>query len=226
MAFALLLFVACSSDDDGTPTGGGGDDDGGITPTATYELTFTPAFTEENFPTDYPSNPTFGPILAIAHPADVSVFRLGQVASEAFKAYAEDGDADALASALTQGTEGMEVTTTIVAGGSTGATTADVTSINVTPTNTRITFLAKLNPSPDWFVGVDAFNVVASDGISLIESEQISLPAIDAGTDAGATYTSDNDPVTGQTISVINDAPFGSGGFTPALGSLSIRRTN
>lgn len=226
IAFALILFVGCSNDDDGTPTGGGGDDGQGVTPTATYELTFTPNFTEEDFPTDYPSNATFGPILAIAHPADVSVFRIGQVATDAFKAYTEDGDADTLASALTQGVEGMEVTTMIVAGGSTGPTTTDVTSINVSPSNTRITFLAKLNPSPDWFVGVDAFDVIAPDGISLVQSEEISLVPLDAGTDAGTTYNSDNEPSNGQTISVINDAPFGTGGLTPALGVLSLRRTN
>lgn len=223
---ALVLFVSCGSDDEGSPVGGGGDDDGGPTPSATYEITFTPNFTADTHPTDYPANASFGPILAIAHAPDVSVFKLGQAASDAFKGFAEDGDADALATALTTGVDGMEVTTTVVSGGNTGPTTPDALSINVTPTNTRITFIAKLNPSPDWFVGVDSFNVVASDGVSLVDQEEFSLSAMDAGTDSGATYDSPNDPTTGGTIRVINDAPFGNGGLVAALGSVTFERSN
>lgn len=223
---ALVLFVSCGSDDEGSPVGGGGDDDGGPTAAATYEVTFTPNFTAETHPTDYPTGASFGPILAIAHAPDVSVFRIGQAASAAFKGFAEDGDADALATALTTGVDGMEVTTMVFSGGSTGPTTADALSVNVTPTNTRITFIARLSPSPDWFVGVDSFNIVAADGISLVDQEEFSLSALDAGTDSGATYDSPNDPTTGGTIRVINDAPFGTGGLTSALGTLKFERTN
>ena len=221
----VVLFVSCGGDDEGSPAVGGGDD-GGPTASATYEVTFTPNFTAETHPTDYPSNAMFGPILAIAHAPDVSVFKLGQVASAAFKGYVELGDADALATALTTGVDGMEVTTMIFPGGSTGPTTADALSVNVTPTNTRITFIARLSPSPDWFVGVDSFNVVAADGISLVESANFSLSALDAGTDSGATYNSPDEPTTGGTIRVINDAPFGNGGLTAALGTITFVRTN
>jgi hypothetical protein len=224
--FALVLFISCGSDDDGSPAVGGGDDDESPTASATYEVTFTPNFTADTHPTDYPSNAMFGPILAIAHAPDVSVFRLGQAASAAFKGFAEDGDADALATALTTGVDGMEVTTMIFSGGSTGPTSADALSVNVTPTNTRITFVARLSPSPDWFVGVDSFNVVGSDGISLVDSEEFSLSALDAGTDSGPTYDSPNDPTTGGTIRVINDAPFGTGGLTSALGTVKFERSN
>lgn len=222
---AVVLFVSCGGDDEGSPAVGGGDD-GGPTASATYEVTFTPNFTAETHPTDYPSNASFGPILAIAHAPDVSVFTLGQVASAAFKGYAENGDADGLATVLTTGVDGMEVTTMIFSGGSTGPTTADALSVNVTPTNTRITFIARLSPSPDWFVGVDSFNVVAADGISLVENAEFSLSALDAGTDSGATYNSPDEPTTGGTIRVINDAPFGNGGLTAALGSITFVRTN
>ena len=73
------------------------------------------------------------------------------------------------------------------------ATATEVYTINVTPTTTLLSFVTKISPSPDWFLGVSSFNLIGTDNI-LIESASIALFAIDAGTDAGETYTSDNSP--------------------------------
>lgn len=223
LVMSVSLLISCG-DDDGSPAstvGGGGSD---LVASAGYTLTFETTFTEETYPTDYPDNATFGPIIAIVHTPEVTVYQNGQLASDGLRAYAEDGDVGALASFLTAelGEEGDSLfsITTEAASSAVSTTTINVTA---TPTRTRITFLAKLNPSPDWFVGISSFDI--TDGINLIELEEFDLVPIDAGTDAGTTYNADNE-VESSPIANYEGAPFGQGPFFPNPATLTIERNN
>lgn len=218
---SAFLVVSCG-DDDGAPTGGGGD--GGIVPpNSDYTLTFETNFTEDTHPTDYPENATFGPLLVITHSPQVSVYQLGQVASEGFEAYVENGDAGALGAFISNelGEEG-DGQFSISTGSTVGPQSTTTLSATITPTRTRITFLARLDPSPDWFVAVNSFNII--DGDALVENEIINLVPIDAGSDAGTTYLSEDEE---QASGVANfqGLPFGAN-VIPALGSLEISRDN
>ena len=114
-------------------------------------------------------------------------------------------------------------TTTIITGESSVGTSTEVTfNINVTPTTTRISFLSKISPSPDWFVGVSSFDLV--DGSQLIESASIRLYPLDAGSDSGVSYESPDSPEPGP-ITQIQGLPFSSGTIqTTQVGTLSIER--
>ncbi len=222
LCLALTLF-SCKSDDD-TPQDGGG---GGLVPNATYRVTFEPDFTQANFPTDYPTNPTFSGILVAVHEPGMSVFKIGQPASAELQTLAETGDNTALASFLaSQG--GMDSSDFIVmnltdAG---GPTQAQSVNISIDPDKTSISFLAALSPSPDWFVGVDGQTMIASAN-SLVDVLEVDLAPLDAGTDSGATYMDPDNPTSPQgVVSVINGAPFSQGGFTPVLGRLRFERTD
>ncbi len=221
---SAILMVGCG-DDEGSPMsgGGGGGDDGVIAASADYSLTLEMNFTEDLFPTDYPANPSFGPIVIITHAPSVSVFALGQLASEGFEAYAEEGDVGALgafiSTELGEEGDGLFAISTNTAVGPESFTNLSAT---VTPSRTRITVLARINPSPDWFVGVNSFDVI--DGQELVDEAIFSLTPIDAGTDAGMTYNAE-DAEDNLPIANYQDLPFGEGVF-PSLGTLTFSRTN
>lgn len=223
----LLVFsfiVSCGSDDDGGPDGGP-TGPGLPEASASYNLEFTTNFTEENNPQDYPVNASFGTIIAITHAPEVSVFAIGQAASEGMALYAQSGDVEGLSTFISTSLgESGDGLFSIVTSGVTGAQATTNTSVIITPTRTRITFLARINPSPDWFLGVSSFNVV--DGETLIDMENIELRPIDAGVVLGDTYEA-NDGEENATISVYNGAPFGDGNaLSEAIGALIIERVN
>lgn len=220
----LSFFISCGGDDDGGPDP---DPMGPGLPeaSASYTLDFTTNFTEENNPQDFPSNASFGTIVAITHAPEVSVFALGQAASEGMALYAESGDVEGLSSFISTSLgEDGDGLFSIVTSGVTGPQATTSTSVVVNLTRTRITFLARLNPSPDWFLGVSSFNVV--DGETLIDMESIELRPLDAGVVLGDTYEA-NDGEENAAISLYNGAPFGNGNaLTEPLGTLTIERVN
>ena len=224
---AAFIFTGCSSDDGGNTTDdGGGEGDNPVT--ATYRITFTPNWTADQFPTDYPSNPTFSAMLVAVHEPGKVVFRLGQQASEGLKTYAETGDNGDLATELASqgGDDSVDFfVTTAVAGG--GPTDSQSVNVTVDPEKTSISMVVSMNPSPDWFAGVDGFSIVLPSN-ALVSEETLTLSVLDAGTDSGATYTSPDEPTSPQgTISVINTPPIGTvGGLTPSIGSITITRTD
>lgn len=217
-----MVVLSCGSDDDGSPT---------TTPVvpeepiaAAYTATITTEFSEENFPQDYPTGATFGSIVVITHEPTLSIYQLGQQASEGFEAYIEDGDVGALGEFISnQVGEENEGSFTIQSAGSVNAVGSETFNLSFTPTRTRVTIIANLNPSPDWFVGVSSFDI--TDGNSLVENETIGLLPIDAGTSSGDTYEAP-DETENAVISTINGAPFSSGGFTPEIGQIEISRVN
>lgn len=216
-----LILAACGSDDDGVPTG---TVDPEIPITASYSATITTDFTEENFPTDYPSDATFGTIVVITHAPDVNIYSLGQLASEGVEDYVENGDVDALRSFISaQLGEENEGKFIIQTENTIAANASKTFNLTITPTRSRVTILANINPSPDWFVGVSSFDII--DGETLITNATIGLQAIDAGTSTGDTYTDDGD-TENAAISIRSEAPFSNGGPTPQIGSIEISREN
>lgn len=224
---ATLMLSGCSSDDGGTTTNDGGDGDG-IPITATYRITFTPNFTADVFPTDYPSNPSFSAIVVAVHEPGKQVFTLGSAASDGLAEFAETGDSAALITDLSSqgGDDSVDFLVTEAAAGA-GPTTSQSVNVTVDPEKTRISFITSLNPSPDWFVGVSSFNIVLPSN-ALVSEETLTLGVLDAGTDSGDTYTSpDSETTPPGTIQVLSGPPIGStGGLSPAIGTLTITRTD
>lgn len=221
--FAILLCIgifSCSKSDDSGNNGGNGGG-GGLDPQATYRITFTTNWTDSTHPTDYPNNASFGRVFIAAHSPSKNIFIMNTVASDGLKLYAEDGDLSGLVSEHSGGED--DTAMTIITGSSSVGTSTTVTfDINVTPTTTRISFVSKISPSPDWFVGVPSFDLV--NGNELIESASVRLYPLDAGSDSGTTYESPDSPEPGP-ISQIVGTPFSSGSIqSTQVGTLSIER--
>ncbi len=220
---AIALFFSCSSSDDSTSGTGNG---GGVIPQATYKITFEPNFTAELYPTDYPQNPSFSKAVLIAHSNTTSVFSIGLSSSPGLKLFAEDGDSSTLVTEHTQTGDNVNPTTIVLGTSDGGPTEAKVFNITITPTKPLISFVTKLSPSPDWFLGVASFSLENPDN-TLVESATLGLYAIDAGTDAGASYTSADSPET-TPISIRMGLPLSTdpNATGKALGVLTIERLN
>ncbi len=54
----------------------------------------------------------------------------------------------------------------------------------------QLSFIVRLVPSPDWFVGIDSLNLCEGD--NWIENISLDLYPYDAGTDSGFTFSSPN----------------------------------
>lgn len=217
-----LVVISCGGDDDGSPSGGGGTDFG-QNPTAEYTATLTTSFSEMAFPEEYPNNPSFGTVVAIIHAPELTVFQNGQLASEGVASYAASGDVDGLASfisaSLGEENEGQFI---IQTEGSANAVGEKTFTLTFTPERTRVTFLAKLNPGPDWFIGASSLDIV--DGNDLRDDVEMDLSLLDAGVRAGSTYSSSSDPES-NTISVSSDVPYANGApLSGAIGNFKIVR--
>ena len=225
--FAIVLFfgitlVNCGGDDDGSPQPNPNPENPPVT--ATYTATLTTVFTEEDFPQDYPDDASFGTIVVITHAPEIDIFSTGQMASAGLEAYIESGDVETFRSFISdqvgEQNEGLFVLST---DGTVEAAASKTIDLTVTPERTRITILANLSPSPDWFIGLDSFDIV--DGNALITDETVSLNLLDGGTSTGDTYNASGTDEN-ATISVLTGAPISDGPFSPEIASIRIQRTD
>jgi len=217
----VALCFSCSSNDD-TPSGEGS---GGVVIQASYKVTFEPDFTTEFHATDYPDDASFDGLFLMAHGNTTSLFTEGSLATPGLKLYAEEGDMSTLISEHSGGQDENQ-TTVVSTTDDIGPTEVKSFTINVTPNTTLLSFVTRISPSPDWYLGMDSFNLVTTEN-TLVEEATIRLHAIDAGTDEGETYASENAPGS-ETIKVrmglpLSDDPTKTGKI---LGVLKIERLN
>lgn len=215
-----LMLVSCSSNDDGGGGGGGG---GGVLETATYRVTFMPNFTDQTHPSDYPQNAGFSKMFLMAHSGSTGVFRTGVNASDGLENYVENGDISTLDLEHTPINENDPITIRRI-GNDIGPTATDAIEITITPNTPLLSFVSKISPSPDWFVGIDSFSLVNPDS-SLVEEIELLLTGFDAGTDGGTTYDSPDFPQNGA-VSIVSGDPFvnPTTGAIARFGTLKIER--
>ncbi|KAK4321462.1 hypothetical protein Pmani_007722, partial [Petrolisthes manimaculis] len=124
------------------------------------------------------------------HDPSFHLFRVGEEATEGLKRFAEKGE-----------TEGLETSSQGGGGGVLDDFSAPPIpkGVGVTKTqffvdgnHSRVSVLGRIVPSPDWFIGVDSFDLCV-DG-QWLESVVLEVDPLDAGTDNGFTFTSPNWP--------------------------------
>ncbi|WP_420456586.1 spondin domain-containing protein [Rubrivirga sp.] len=157
---------------------------------ATYVVTFDATWSATTHPDDFPASAHFSPLVGATHGPDVSLWSVGETASDGVRSMAETGSTSTLRTEV----EALGTSTaTFVEGGivgvSPGMATAELVVTSLRPLATVVTMLA---PSPDWFVGVDGLDLREGDGWA--ERVTVDLVVYDAGTDDGTTYTAANAP--------------------------------
>uniref|UniRef100_A0AAY4F0E2 Spondin domain-containing protein n=2 Tax=Denticeps clupeoides TaxID=299321 RepID=A0AAY4F0E2_9TELE len=164
------------------------------TKAAHYSLLFTGKWSQTTFPKHYPlyrPSAQWSPLIGVTHSPDFHIWQTEKFASNGVSEFSEKGEAWTLikeveeAEVHVQSVYGLFSAPAIVDG--TGQTTTD---FEVFARHPFLSFIVRIVPSPDWFVGVDSLNLCNDtdwkDNISL------DLYPYDAGTDSGFTFSSPN----------------------------------
>ncbi|KAJ1061389.1 hypothetical protein K5549_018626, partial [Capra hircus] len=134
-------------------------------PLARYSVTFTGKWSQASFPKQYPlfrPPAQWSSLLGAAHSSDYSLWRKDQYVSNGLREFAERGEAWALVREMEAAGERLQ----------------------------SVSFVVRIVPSPDWFVGVDSLDLC--DRGSWREQVAVDLYPYDAGTDSGFTFSSPN----------------------------------
>ena len=173
-------------------TGSNGSNGGGNPPTAQFRITFEASWTAADFPTNYPGNDHFSPLIGTAHNQQVIFWEVnGQPATDGIESMAETGGTSTLSDEITVA-ENSGFSMAVLLGSGLGSGDASTSlEFDVSETYPLITFVSMLAPSPDWFVGVSGFSLLDAQG-NWIGNAEIPLNLYDAGTDLGVQFSSAN----------------------------------
>jgi len=147
-----------------------------------YRVILNTYWNDKTFPKHFPQwrpPAQWSKLVGRSHDKSYVLFRLGQMASEGLKVFAESGRSDTL-DAQSQG-EGRSEAEFFVDGN-----------------HSRVSLISKMVPSPDWFIGVDSFNLCVNG--KWLDAITIEVDTVDAGTDNGFTFTSPNWPTEPQGV--------------------------
>ncbi len=176
-------------------------DDSGTQTEATYRATLTIDWTASDFPTRYPNNPHFSPLVGASHNSQVIFWEVnGQPATRGIESMAETGSTALFRSEIEAAqSNGYSQGAIQGAGVGSGQGSASV-EFQASDSYPLITLVSMLAPSPDWFVGVNGYSLKSGD--AWIDSIQINLPLYDAGTDTGPNYSSANADSSGDSLPI------------------------
>lgn len=159
-----------------------------------YRMVLHTYWTREKFPKHYPDwrpPAQWSKVYGVSHDRSYMLFRLGRRVPPSVRQFAETGRSDALGSA--PGT--LDVFGAPSVGQGAGRTEAE---FFVDGNHSRVSVMVRMIPSPDWFIGVDSFDLCV-DG-NWLDSITIEVDPLDAGTDNGFTFTAPNWPTAPQGI--------------------------
>ncbi|XP_069877693.1 spondin-2 [Dipodomys merriami] len=163
-------------------------------PLAKYSITFSGKWSQTAFPKQYPlfrPPAQWSSLLGAAHSSDYSMWRKNEYVSNGLRDFAERGEAWALMKEIEAAGEKLQSVHTVFSAPAvptgTGQTSAE---LEVEPRHSLVSFIVRIVPSPDWFVGVDSIDLC--EGGRWKEQVALDLYPHDAGTDSGFTFSSPN----------------------------------
>ncbi|KAM4854308.1 spondin-2 [Thomomys bottae] len=163
-------------------------------PLAKYSITFSGKWSQTAFPKQYPlfrPPAQWSSLLGAAHSSDYSMWRKNEYVSNGLRDFAERGEAWALMKEIEAAGEKLQSVHAVFSAPAvptgTGQTSAE---LEVEPRHSLVSFVVRIVPSPDWFVGVDSVDLC--EGGRWKEQVALDLYPHDAGTDSGFTFSSPN----------------------------------
>uniref|UniRef100_A0A1I8PDY0 Spondin-1 n=1 Tax=Stomoxys calcitrans TaxID=35570 RepID=A0A1I8PDY0_STOCA len=166
---------------------------------AKYEIVLERNWTRNTHPKDFPFEAwrtSFGTMIGASHSVDYTFWSYGSAASQGLRELAEHGSSSSLEMEIKNHTESGSIRTIIKAPGIKyrsnfqGKTLA---TVRVGPKHHMISLVSKINPSPDWILGVASMEL-CTENCRWIEGKVLNLYPWDVGTDSGASYMSPDQP--------------------------------
>ncbi|XP_073845166.1 spondin-1 [Musca autumnalis] len=162
---------------------------------AKYEIVLERHWSRNTHPKDFPLEAwrtSFGTVIGASHSVDYSFWSYGTPASQGLQELAEHGASRALEMEIKNHSETGNIRTIIKAPGIkykanfVGRTLA---TARVGPKHHMISLVTKINPSPDWILGVASMEL-CTENCRWIEEKELNLYPWDVGTDSGPSYMS------------------------------------
>ncbi len=195
---------------------------------ATYEVTLTPMWSAQSHPLDYPkagllTGPHFSGLIGATHAHGFTLFAEGRLPTTGLERLSEEGkhsplDAE-IKAAIRSGNAGELVESDALKDFS---MTASAT-VHVTDAFPKVSLVAMVAPSPDWFLGVSGVELRAAG--TWVSEKELLVYAYDSGGDAGTTYEAPDADLDPKRPTKLNDAPhFLRGGTRVPVARLTFRR--
>ncbi len=177
----------------------------------------------DSHPTDYPANPRIDPFLAVSHRASTNLFDLSLPASEGITQMAETGFMVKLEEEVDI-QRGGDLALDRSLGDRMGFFETSGVFLGFNDTHTYLTLLARINPSPDWFVS--AYKVNLKPNGEWVDTMVIYPDAYDAGSNLAQTFTGEPIPANPRfPVSLITTVPLANNGVVPPLVKVTVVRT-
>ncbi|CAL8077806.1 unnamed protein product [Orchesella dallaii] len=155
-----------------------------------YHVIMKTHWSRELFPKQYPEfrpPAQWSKLVGRTHNSSYSLYRIGGMASQGLKRFAETSSSDVL-DETAQGSTG--VLDAFNGAPITAGVGLSETQFFVDGNHTMVSLLSRIVPSPDWFVGIDSLNLCMDQ--QWIDNIAVDVEPIDAGTDSGFTFTAPN----------------------------------
>ncbi|XP_072898333.1 spondin-2b [Hemitrygon akajei] len=161
---------------------------------AKYSLVFTGKWSHTAFPKQYPlyrPPAQWSPLIVVTHSSDYHMWRLGEYASNGVREFVEKSEAWPLMREVEASGEKIQSVYGVFSAPAVPSGVEQTsTEFEVHARHSLLSFMARIVPSPDWFVGSDSLNLCEGD--TWKEQVLIDLYPHDAGTDSGFTFSSPN----------------------------------
>ncbi|ALC41844.1 CG30203, partial [Drosophila busckii] len=166
---------------------------------AKYEIVLERKWARNTHAKDFPSEAwrtRLGEVIGASHKYSFRYWAYGALGSQGMRELAEHGATRTLEQEIKNNTQNGEVRTIIKAPGIgyranvVGTTLANA---RVDPLHHQISLAAKIDPSPDWIIGVAGLELCLSN-CTWLESKVLNLYPWDVGTDSGPSYMSADQP--------------------------------
>ena len=173
---------------------------------ARYQLTFFTAWDAASFPTHFPSDRHFSPLIGATHSMRVDFWKAGVLASGGMEDMAELGITATLSDEIQPAID-MGLAGSVISGnGITASEDSVIVAFEINQSCPLVTIVSMLAPSPDWFIGVHDVDLFT--GGEWVDRLVINLPVYDAGTDDGTRFRSPNlDSVPPEVITLLSSDP-------------------
>lgn len=158
---------------------------------ASYSITFVAEWDAARFPTNFPSNPHFSPLVGATHNDQIVFWRNEGSATAGIESMAETGNKSAFKSEINTAINNSNAKEIIEASGAFNSPGSACVEGEASTTYPLLTLTSMIAPSPDWFVGVNSLSLRENN--EWINTKKVDLRLYDAGTDGGERFTSGND---------------------------------
>ncbi|XP_046845853.1 spondin-1-like [Xenia sp. Carnegie-2017] len=156
---------------------------------AIYRATFVNKWNKTSHPNDYPERlASFSNVIGGTHADGHSLWELGSKASQAVKRFTEWGDTRSLMNKSSRRNY-----LGIIRIGPIAKINKPISDrFRADKHNHYLSMISKIKPSPDWFVGIDRFDLCNASTCKWKTNITIQLTPYDAGTDSGLKFKSKN----------------------------------